>query len=472
MTSSMDPGTLPRHCRRPRQIGRASERSRSTDAALVDAQSGEGRAQRRRGSKVPTSHPRRHRCLRVGRVGGSSEVVRPTADVACGAQRTVAGLRLRGGVAFTCLALTLAACGGSTQEVDDDGADLGPTDAADVGEPEFPQGAEVDANAAWLARQCENLCLRDLACGQTPADTCVEDCLTGPALHLGTLACLLAADCGDDACHGPVRQDRNCPTLCQLVDDCGGFPSEQWGPDPSACEDACSGYAQGRPDRKQAEFNCYGRLLRDECRLDDVGQCRLDTGPDDACAEICGRITQECRAIPGGLFLTLGACLDQCRALQPREGSVLQSCLNITNCDRHERCWPPALETPADCAIFCDSFLALCPQAGVTAQTCPGICAGIHQALPGAALAQSGACIDAFDSCPEGDAVFACLLPQYEGCTDICGALEACGSDVTGCDGGCRGLAATYPEDIDAVRDCARVAACAQLGTCFQALED
>lgn len=367
------------------------------------------------------------------------------------------------------LAFCLLACGDDATEapapvVEDD---AGPT--PEVGE--FPEGDEVDADAAWLERQCEALCLHQQVCGDTEA-SCLTDCLDGPAEDLQQLACLLAADCGAESrCEGDIPDDRNCPALCELVAGCGGFPSDQWGLDEDGCVEACNGYAHGRPDRKQDEINCYGRLLQD-CRLDDVGQCRLDTGPDDACAQMCGRLTQECRAIPGPEFLTLGDCLDSCRSLDERDSRVFANCFNLAGCDRYARCWPPSPETPAGCNPFCDSFLSTCPGSGLNARSCPDACAGFAQALPGGAFAESAACINQYDSCPEGDEILICLLPEYDGCGEICGALEACGGDASECAGGCRFLAAAYPDEMDGVRDCAVDSACAQLGTCFQPLMD
>ncbi len=375
-------------------------------------------------------------------------------------------------VGLCCPISCLIACGSDPEQpaIEEPQADAG---VDDISVPDFPSGDEVDADAAWLERQCELLCLREEGCGESAGASCVQDCLDGDGDDVAALSCRLSAECGQtDRCADAIPADRNCPALCELVSDCDGFPSVQWGRSEIQCVQACNGYAHARPDRKQEEINCYGRLLQDSCRLDDVGQCRLDTGPDDACAQICGRLTQECRAIPGETFLTLGECLDGCRALDDPAERVLNNCISVAGCDRHPRCWPPASTTPDGCGPFCDSLLAKCPGAGLNDATCADACTGFHQALPGGAYAESPACIDAFDTCPEGDAIFACILPEYDGCTDICGALEACGADVTQCDIGCRSLVAAYPQDIETVRDCAVDAACAQLGTCFQGLEN
>ncbi len=379
-------------------------------------------------------------------------------------------------VALAALALApLAACGDdpapevAPAEEDNNDINNDINNLPSTNNDQFPTEEPVDVNEAFLQQTCEGYCGQLTLCGQGDGG-CIAECLEAiedPEVQ-AEAHCAMASECDAlERCQGGgFADDRDCRELCARVDGCDAFPSEFFGPDEATCTSTCSGYVHARPDSRQSELGCYYSLARNDCQLDNVGQCQVDLGPDDICAGMCGKLISECRGIPGPVFTTASECLEGCRALDLQKQVIANTCVDTAGCDLFERCFPPVEVINPDCAPFCRALLDKCPGA-LPPEACPAVCAGIFQALPGSDLPGGAECISQSSECV-GDGVFLCILPDYEGCGEICGALEACGAEVQDCPQGCSYLAAVDPGRMDGLRDCAVNSGCAALGQCFQ----
>jgi hypothetical protein len=350
----------------------------------------------------------------------------------------------------------------NSNNADNNGAALDPAPDQDP----FPVGEGVDLRASFLRDTCALGCARARACGEG-SDGCEAECVQAGQGGQARASCVLASECGEfDRCDASPPQDAGCEALCDGVEGCAGFPSPVWGPDAEVCREACMGWAQGRPSRKDAEIACYGDLIEAGCQLGDASRCRLDTGEQDTCAAVCQKLSRDCRAIPGEPFLTLSECLDDCRALPALQQLQVQICIDTADCDRFERCLPPA-PAPDTCGVFCDALVGVCPDIGLNEASCGALCGGLAQALPGADMGEAAGCVGAFEACP-GEAVYQCIFPQFEGCGEICEVLEGCGGDGPGCRSFCPALAGLEPEKMEPLYECVTTAGCAQLGSCFE----
>lgn len=92
------------------------------------------------------------------------------------------------------------------------------------------------------------------------------------------------------------------------------------------------------------------------------------------------------------------------------------------------------------------------------------------QAAPALDPVKGAACVEAAPTCPGNEALFACLVPEYPGCGEVCSALEACGVPAGQCPGYCPLLYALEPAKMPAFERCVAEAGCEALGRCFELL--
>jgi len=369
------------------------------------------------------------------------------------------------------------ACTGSAMGM----PDSNPLEAADC----VAEMDECPEEPSWLlvgciAGECSTMCGMAEQCEPwsdyfelyPTTELCLDACNSmNDSQVAATSVCLSAAGCdGALLCSdAPVEPPEGCGVYCDSLT--GLCPDIPWFL-MTSCEDVCSGLTMRSPLADPASApECIEQFESCPENLDDVvwgclaGKCGQMCGYFDVCFPWSDYYD---------IYPTPEACKQACAALNFGQAQATGVCIAVAQCDGASACQAPPETPPEGCDGYCESLLALCPDATDDFGTakCQDVCSGIVMAVPDADPDSAPDCLAQYELCPVSteEASFGCLVKPGVECEELCGTLDDC--DIVQeweCAMFCSALKQDAPAMfnllklcVDAAQDCQAVAECVE----------
>jgi len=170
------------------------------------------------------------------------------------------------------------------------------------------------------------------------------------------------------------------------------------------------------------------------------------------------------------LYESPDVCHETCEAMSFNQATMVTHCLGWAGCGGADSCVAPPEQSFEGCDAYCTSAEELCTDEVFGAASCEDACTGLSMAISTAAPADSAACFQSFDECPEPkeSALYPCLVQAPEECQTICNALDMCSLTIDWvCDVFCTTLQQDEPAGyaglaacVNAAGDCDNMAPC------------